>query len=81
MKKLFGLIALVLLTSCTDEDSSRRTLKSAGYKDIQITGHAMFACGQDDTFSTGFTATNPTGQRVTGTVCCGFWSKGCTIRF
>jgi hypothetical protein len=33
-----------------------------------------------DNFATGFTAKNPQGRQVFGTVCCGIM-KACTIRF
>jgi hypothetical protein len=78
--KRITLIALFLM-ACTDEASTIRTLSSAGYTDIITTGYDMWACGDDDTYSTGFNAKNPAGQIVTGTVCCGFMTKGCTIRF
>lgn len=44
-------------------------------------GYKPFQCGEGDAFSTGFRATNPSGERVEGTVCCGRWRKGCTVRF
>lgn len=67
---------------CTDPESSRDALQKAGYTDIQIKeGYQFLECGEDDTFATGFIATNPRGQRVEGTVCCGLLSKGCTIRY
>lgn len=70
-----------LLVSCSDEDASRRTLKAAGFTDIQITGWEPWGCGEDDTFTTGFRAKNPKGAPVSGVVCCGMMGKGCTIRF
>lgn len=79
---LIGVTALaVALVACTDEDGTRRTLDSAGYTEIQTTGYSWFECGKDDSFHTGFRAKNPAGKVVTGTVCCGFATKGCTIRF
>lgn len=69
------------LVACTDEENTRRTLDSAGYTEIQTTGYSWLECGKDDTFHTGFRAKNPAGKVVEGTVCCGMWSKGCTIRF
>lgn len=70
----------VFLPACTAEDRSRRALEAQGFTQIDMTGYDMFSCGEDDTFSTGFIATNPNGNRVTGTVCCG-WIKDCTIRW
>jgi len=70
----------VFLLSCTAEDRSRQALEAQGFTQINMTGYSMFSCSDDDTFSTGFIATNPNGNRVTGTVCCG-WVKDCTIRW
>ena len=80
MKKILLLIALVLL-SCTDETAARRALRSQGFTDVQITGYSWLECGEDDFSHTGFRAKNPHGEIVTGTVCCGFIAKGCTIRY
>ncbi len=71
----------VMVIGCTDEANTRRTLSNSGYSDIQITGYSWFECGDDDLFHTGFTAKNPVGKQVDGTVCCGALTKGCTIRF
>lgn len=79
MKRVLILLALVL--GCTDEANTVRTLRSVGFTDIQTTGYSMFGCGDDDTFSTGFTAKNTSGDPVSGVVCCGFIGKGCTIRY
>lgn len=65
--------------SCTDENGARRTLEGQGFTDIQLHGQNFFACGQDP-FSTRFSAVNPKGRRVMGTVCCGV-VKDCTVRF
>lgn len=78
---LTAIIASLFMAGCTDETGSRKALNNAGFTDIQITGFEPFVCGKDDTYATGFTATNPVGRRVSGTVCCGVWDKGCTIRW
>jgi hypothetical protein len=79
MKKI--LIGLVLLLgACSDAPTAERVLSQNGYRDIKITGYAVFYCGRDDTYSTGFTATSPSGVPVKGAVCSG-WGKGATIRF
>lgn len=80
MKRLILALTLLISLGCTDERMTRDTLTKAGFTDIEVTGWAAFACSDDDTFTTAFIATNPTGQRVTGAVCCGFL-KACTIRF
>lgn len=41
---------------------------------------APLSCSNSDTYSTGFAATNPAGQPVSGVVCCGVL-KSCTVRF
>lgn len=79
MKKF--LVGLVFLVGCTDEGSSYRTLQAHGFTDITFTGWSPFVCSKDDRFSTGFTARNSAGQQVSGTVCCGLLTKGCTVRF
>lgn len=84
MKKLIaiGLAAgLLFFAGCTNEGASREALRRSGFSQVEITGHKWFQCGEDDAYSTGFRATNTLGERVEGTVCCGRWSKGCTIRF
>jgi hypothetical protein len=58
-----------------------RILEENGYTNIQITGYNWAACGQDDTYHTGFVATAPSGRQVTGTVCAGVFFKNSTIRF
>jgi major membrane immunogen (membrane-anchored lipoprotein) len=75
------IIALaLLLTACTDEDKTRRTLEESGFTDITTGGYDFMACSDSDSFHTHFTATNAQGRRVKGTVCCG-WIKSCTVRF
>ncbi len=77
MKPVALLLALV---ACADEASTRRTLEASGYTEVR-TGPATTGCGEHDLYWTGFEATNPRGQRVRGTVCCGAFIKGCTVRF
>jgi hypothetical protein len=76
-------VLALLANSCTDEGRSHATLTSAGYTNIEVGGYDMFKCGEDDAYATKFVATNPAGQQVSGTVCCGGMGcgKGCTIRF
>lgn len=78
-KILLAILALTLV-GCSDPDKATKALKGAGYTNIHITGYSWFSCSQDDTFSTGFVATGPTGERVVGTVCSGLFMKGSTIR-
>lgn len=78
MRRTFIMICLVL--GCTDDANTVRTLQAHGFTDIQTTGYAL-GCSDSDTFATGFEATNAQGARVSGTVCCGVFLKGCTVRF
>lgn len=84
MKSKFTIIVLIIclyaLMACSDYDRSRKTLESAGFTDIVITGYEPFSCSDDDTYSTGFNAKNPKGVVVDGVVCCGV-VKACTIRY
>ena len=80
MHRFIAILLVLALASCTAPNSSKDALKSAGYTDIQVGGYSFWGCGQDDTFSTKFKATNPTDHTVSGVVCCGTL-KGCTIRF
>lgn len=82
MRHLILIAILALTAGCfTNESDTIRTLHAAGFKDVHTTGYSLFSCGEDDFSSTGFIATNPNGDRVEGAVCCGMWTKGCTIRF
>jgi hypothetical protein len=81
-KLIISLIGFPLALACTDESGTRRALSSQGFRDVVITRAAFFSCGQDDASATGFTATNPIGQRVSGTVCCkSYIGNNCTVRF
>jgi hypothetical protein len=81
MKYLLILITALTLCSCSSSNKAYHTLSSAGYTNIQTKGWAgPLWCGEEDVFSTKFTATNSNGQVVSGVVCNGFF-KGGTIRF
>ncbi|KLI64474.1 hypothetical protein [Aurantiacibacter marinus] len=82
----FGLAAAFLAAfpfvapvACTSPDRATQTLLAQGYTDIQTTGYAYFDCGSDDIIATAFQANGPSGQRVEGAVCSGFF-KGNTVR-
>lgn len=81
MKKLMALALCLAVTACTDPDTATRVLQENGYTNVQMTGYSWFSCSKDDTYSTGFAATSPTGQTVKGTVCAGIIFKNSTIRF
>lgn len=66
---------------CTNEEASRKALVSSGFSAIEFTGYSWGVCSDSDTYATGFTAKNPAKMMVEGTVCCGAFLKGCTVRF
>lgn len=82
MKKTILIAAMALsVAACgTRSESAEQLLNQQGYTDVETTGYNMFSCSEDDNFKTGFTATAPNGERVSGTVCEGLW-KGKTVRF
>lgn len=83
MKKLIiaaTLITVFALTACSSANDANKALTAAGFTNIETHGYSFFGCGEDDTFKTKFTATNPAGKRVDGVVCSSFF-KGGTIRF
>ena len=67
--------------SCTRPDEATELLKKQGYTDIHITGWRPMMAGKDESISTGFEATSPNGQQISGAVTSGFLFKGQTIRF
>lgn len=83
LTKVLVIVAACLggvLAGCTSETEATRALSGAGYSDIKMTGYRPFLCDEKDTLSTGFEATGPNGNRVSGAVCSGIL-KGATIRF
>lgn len=81
MKNIILVGILVIFSGCTNHDKTVETLSKSGYSEIVTGGYNIFSCGEDDTYSTNFTAKNPVGNVVSGTVCCGILFKGCTVRF
>lgn len=75
------LLAVALaVSSCAAPDASTEALRKQGFHDVEITGWSPLGCGEKDAFSTGFRATNASGERVDGVVCCGVL-KLCTVRW
>ena len=74
------LVAMVLTSGCTQPQKAKQVVEGAGYSNVVITGWRPFAGSDDDTFKTGFRATDQRGKVVTGTVCSGLLFKGSTIR-
>ncbi len=72
----------VLLTGCYNEDHAIQALEAqGGFSQIEVGGHAWFACSEDDFYATKFTAINSDGKPVSGAVCSGFVFKNATIRY
>lgn len=59
----------------------KRSLEGHGFTNIQVGDWDPWECGDGDTISRRFSATNSKGDRVSGTVCCGYFIKGCTVRW
>ena len=79
---LIGVVIWLVAILCgggTDPEGATRVLKASGYSNIEMTGYRWFAGSKEDSFNTGFSATTPTGERVTGCVTSGPF-KGHTIR-
>jgi hypothetical protein len=81
MKKslILPLIVCLIVAGCSDSGVARKALDGAGYTKVHLSGYEWGACGENDSFATGFMALGPTGKPVTGVVCSG-WMKGATIR-
>lgn len=81
------IIVMIAVGTCTvmnTGDASPdaiRALENQGLTNATIGEWAPMACGEGDTVSREFTATNPTGKRVQGVVCCGLFLKSCTVRW
>lgn len=80
MKKIIACAVVALLTACTEPEAAKRTLENTGMEDVRITGYRLFGCGREDGWRTGFEATAPNGNTVSGVVCSGIL-KGTTVRF
>ena len=72
MKKFLLIPVALMLASCTDSGATIRAAQEMGFTDVKVTGYRYFGCGEGYTFSTGFEATNPKGQRISGYNCSGF---------
>jgi len=86
-----GIVALIVVTIAflinsnkipADDERALSALHSAGFRDAKLGGTDAFACEESES-SRHFSAINPAGTRVEGTVCCGLAriGKGCTIRW
>lgn len=79
MKKTLTILIGLFLISCTKPKEAKKALLDSGYTNIKIHGYDPFACGEEDFYSTKFSADAPSGRRVKGCVCQGIF-KGKTIR-
>lgn len=77
-----ALLAVIFMAiyGCTDNAGAVKALRGAGYTDIHVGGYNWFACSNNDTTSTRFSAKGPTGVQVNGAVCGGILFKNSTIR-
>lgn len=53
----------------TDVEGATDTVTRAGYKPVTVGGYSPLGCQRGEWLATGFSATNASGQAVTGTVC------------
>ncbi len=78
--------AISLFVSCNavpaGDERALSAIEASGLRDAKLGGADIAACAEGES-SRHFTATNATGQKVEGTVCCGLSgvAKGCTIRW
>lgn len=80
-KIIISTFIAALLMGCSNSNDANKALTAMGFTDIRTTGYKWFACSDDDWYHTGFTAKNPQGLQVSGTVCSGFFFKNSTVRF
>lgn len=72
-------LCLGLAGGCTRPETAVRVLNQQGYTDVEITGWRPLMQDKNEMFSTGFRATSPHGDAVTGAVTSGLF-KANTIR-
>jgi hypothetical protein len=82
---LIGIVVWLSVASNLVEVSDARalhTIESSGFRDVKLGSADALACPGAES-SRHFVATNPRGERVEGTVCCGLTglAKGCTLRW
>ena len=64
----------------TDEAGTRHAVEQSGLTPVDVGGYRLMSCDSRDLYRTGFTALNARGERVSGTVCSGFF-KGNTLSY
>lgn len=75
-------VILIAALGCNvSDDTLTRVCEANGLTDVRPGGWAPFSCGKDDDLKTHFTAKAADGRAVSGTVCCGYFMKDCTVRW
>lgn len=83
---ILACVAAFMFVQCNgckvSDDRAIEAAESAGMTNIKLGSMDVWACGENEG-SRHFTATNPQGAQVEGTVCCGITGcgKSCTIRW
>ncbi len=75
-------IGIFFAGNCGSPDPKlKQSLEKQGFTKVSVGDWSAFECSSGDSISRAFTAVNSNGQQVDGTICCGFFLKGCTVRF
>lgn len=77
--KIFCLLAVFLLSGCTDSSSVKQYAEINEWDSYEVTGYRFFGCSDEDFYHTGFKATK-NDKEFTGVVCKGLFFRGATLR-
>lgn len=81
----FGIVSIGIWASTnlggSDDAKVIEAAEKHGLANVRITGWNPLECSDGDSIARGFRATNANGRDVTGTICCGYMLKGCTVRW
>jgi hypothetical protein len=68
-----AMAALALLLAGCNQQGAVPAIEAYGFRDVRLTGPAMFGCSEDDNiaYNTSFTAIAPGGKPVRGVACAG----------
>lgn len=78
--KIAVVVAMLLLSACTDNKTAETVLSQSGYKNIEITGYQPLGCNNYES-STGFVADTTADEHVSGVVCSSSDKKPTIQRF
>jgi len=78
---IVGAITFCVGNCSEPEPKLQRAIESQGMTNVIVGAWDPWECSGGDTISRTFSATNSAGQRVRGTICCGYFFKGCTVRW